>query len=61
MRDKLTRVQLDLLTLEREATEVLAKAPELRELGWAELEARLTLLEAVRLLVEAELARQPPA
>ena len=59
MPDRLKRIQLDLLTLEREAVEVLKRAPALRTLGWAELEARLTLLEAVRLLVEAELARQP--
>jgi len=59
MRERLLRVQLDLLTLEREAVQVLKQAPELRTLGWAELEARLTLLEATRLLVEAELSRQP--
>ncbi len=59
MLEQLKRIQLDLLTLEREATLTLKEAPALRTLGWAELEARLVLLEAVRLLVDAEVKRQP--
>ena len=59
MREQLLRKQADLKTLLEEANQIVTEGPpQLRTLGWGELEARIHLLEAALLLVEAELARQ---
>ena len=57
MLERLLAKQADLKTLLKEANQILDRAPELRELGWQELEVRIHLLEAMLILVEAELAR----
>lgn len=57
MREKLLAKKADLETLLREANAIVTGWPVMRELGWQELETRIHLLEAMLLLVEAELAR----
>lgn len=60
MREQLLLKKQDLKTLMAEAYRTLEAAPEMRELGRQELEVRrIHLLEAMLLLVEAELLRTP--
>jgi hypothetical protein len=59
MREALLRKKADLETLLGEANKILTEAPQLRDLGWQELEVRIHLLEAMLLLVQAELSRAP--
>lgn len=56
--ERLLYKKADLETLLKEANQIVNQATEqTRELGWSELEARIHVLEATLILIDAELSR----